>query len=63
MRKVSVWASLMAVGTGLLWFGRIDSAQWIDLGKLGFSAFVLGNAMEYVPAALASVRGKSIQPE
>lgn len=63
MRKVWVWGSLMAGATAMLWFGKVDSAQWVEIANWGFTALVAGNAMEYVPAALAAVRGKSVVAE
>jgi hypothetical protein len=46
-RKVLVFVPVFVVATALLWFGRVDQANWVDLTKWSVMALFAGLTAEH----------------
>lgn len=46
-RSVTVFGTLLALSTGLLWFGKLDSTQWVSLTQWTFAPLMAGLAANH----------------
>ena len=46
-RKMIVWSILLFVSTALLWFGKIENAQWTQLQMYCTMALLAANAITH----------------